>query len=72
MPGEDGFSLIAEVRALAPERGGRVPPAAVSVLASDEDRRRALAAWFQMHLPKPVDPDRLARAIADLASSGRR
>ncbi len=26
MPGEDGFSLLAQVRLLPPERGGRIPP----------------------------------------------
>ncbi len=69
MPDEDGFSLIAKVRALPPERGGRVPAAALTALAGLDDRDRALAAGFQEHIPKPVDVHDLLRSIARLASS---
>jgi CheY-like chemotaxis protein len=46
-----------------------VPAAALTAFASDEDRRRALAAGSQVHLSKPVDPDVLVDTIAML---GRR
>jgi two-component system, chemotaxis family, CheB/CheR fusion protein len=68
MPGQDGFGLIAEVRSLPPERGGRIPAAALSALAGVEDRQRALAAGFQMHIPKPVDIDTLLATLARLAA----
>ena len=65
MPGEDGYSLLQKVRAMG--RGEDVPAAAITALAGEEDRRRALAAGFQMHLVKPVDIDRLAQAVAELS-----
>jgi two-component system CheB/CheR fusion protein len=67
MPGEDGFSFIETVRRLDPERGGHVPAAALTALASDEDRQRALRAGFQMHVAKPVDVDRLVAVVGLLA-----
>lgn len=66
MPGEDGFSFIQKVRCLDPERGGLVPAAALTALASDETRRRALEAGFQLHVPKPVAATRLASVVAAL------
>jgi CheY-like chemotaxis protein len=67
MPGEDGFSFIQRVRRLAPERGGRVPAAALTALTGDEERRRALQAGFQMHVRKPVDAAHLQSIVATLA-----
>ena len=67
MPGEDGFSFIQRVRHLAPERGGRVPAAAITALGRNEDRRRALQAGFQMHIRKPVDATHLQSVVATLA-----
>ncbi|HVJ14513.1 MAG TPA: ATP-binding protein, partial [Polyangiaceae bacterium] len=66
MPEEDGFSFIQKVRLLAPARGGAVPAAALTALASDDDRQRALEAGYQLHIPKPVDAARLASVIGTL------
>jgi two-component system CheB/CheR fusion protein len=55
------------MRALGLGRGGDVPALALTALASEEDRRRALSAGFQMHVSKPVDIDRLTQAVADLS-----
>jgi len=43
---------------------------ALSAYASDEDRDRAIAAGFQMHLAKPVAPSELVGAVSRLAKSG--
>ena len=67
MPGEDGYELIRQVRALPAERGGRTPAAALTAFARGEDRRRALLAGFQMHVAKPVDIQELATVVASLA-----
>ena len=67
MPGDDGYALIRQVRALDEDRGGRVPAAALTAYAKDEDRHRALAAGFQVHLPKPVELAELASVVASLA-----
>ena len=67
MGGEDGYSLIAKVRALPPEQGGATPAAALTAYARVEDRTRALRAGFQMHVPKPVEPMELVAVVANLA-----
>jgi PAS domain S-box-containing protein len=63
MPGEDGYSLIRRVRALAPEQGGRIPAIALTAYSRTKDRVQAVAAGFQMHMPKPVNATELVYAI---------
>lgn len=67
MPGEDGYSLIRRLRSRSPERGGRIPAAALTAYASAQDRTRALLAGFQSHVPKPIEASELAAVIANLA-----
>jgi CheY-like chemotaxis protein len=67
MPDHDGYWFIAQVRALAPDEGGRTPAVALTALAGAEDRARSLLAGFQQHLRKPVSPSELAAAVASLA-----
>jgi PAS domain S-box-containing protein len=66
MPEMDGFDLIREVRS-----GGRkakdLPAVALTAFAHKEDQRRVLLAGFQVHVPKPVDPNDLLVTIASLA-----
>ncbi|BDA68563.1 hypothetical protein RIVM261_020000 [Rivularia sp. IAM M-261] len=66
MPNEDGYSLIRKLRQLEAQRGGWMPAVALTAYAKSEDRRQALLAGFQMHLPKPVEPEELATVIASL------
>ena len=67
MPGEDGYTLIRRVRAGVVPACALIPAAAITAFAREEDRRLALNAGFEMHLSKPVDPDRLLAAVASLA-----
>ena len=67
MPGEDGYSLIARIRELSADQGGRIPAMALTAYARIEDRVRALSAGFQTHAPKPVEPMELVAAVASLA-----
>jgi CheY-like chemotaxis protein len=67
MPGQDGLTFIRKVRSLPPGEGGRIPAAALTAYASSSDRTQALLAGFDMHLPKPVQPDELAAVVARLA-----
>ena len=67
MPEQDGYDLIRSVRALPAERGGEIRAAALSGYATDEDRQRTLAAGFQEHLSKPVDPVVLVSIVRSLA-----
>ncbi len=66
MPGEDGYSLIQKVRALSPAQGGKIPAVALTAYARAEDCRRAMAAGFQLHVAKPVNPDELVASVARL------
>ncbi|MFL5300609.1 MAG: ATP-binding protein [Anaeromyxobacteraceae bacterium] len=70
MPGQDGYSFIREVRRLAPERGGKVPAAALTAFTQSEARQQVLLAGFQLYLPKPIDPAELTDAVARLAGRG--
>lgn len=67
LPGEDGYTLLSKVRAMEAERGARIPAAAVTAYAREEDRRQALLAGFQLHVPKPVNPAQLVAVVANLA-----
>ncbi len=66
MPGVDGYSLLAELRRMPGLE--RVPAIALTGHAMDEDRARALAAGFSVHVPKPVDPDELLRVVRRLTA----
>jgi len=66
MPREDGYELLRRIR--AKERGGRtrLPALALTAYGRPEDRRRTLAAGFNLHLAKPIDPSELVLAVANL------
>ena len=71
MPGEDGFSLIAKVRALPPELGGEIPAIALTAHVRLADRARALSAGFQMFIAKPLEPQELISVLGDLTAHRR-
>jgi signal transduction histidine kinase/ActR/RegA family two-component response regulator len=71
MPGTNGYAMMRRIRALPPERGGRVPAAALTAYVREEDRREALDAGFQRHLAKPVQPDLLAATVASLVAEAK-
>jgi PAS domain S-box-containing protein len=72
MPVVDGYAFIAQLRARPDGAGAEIPAAALTAYARMEDRERALAAGYQMHIVKPVDPRELTRAVASLSASARR
>jgi CheY-like chemotaxis protein len=55
MPNEDGYALMRSLR----RSGDRTPAVALTAYGRGEDRKRALAAGFDMHLSKPIDPGEL-------------
>lgn len=67
MPGEDGYSLISKIRALG--GGNEMPAVALTSYVRVEDRARALSAGFNMFVPKPIQPNELITAIANLAET---
>ena len=69
LPGESGLELIRRVRKLKPEAGGVVPAIALSGGVADRDG--AVAAGFDAHLTKPIEPWAMCRLVATLAFGGR-
>ncbi|AFY40900.1 PAS domain S-box protein [Nostoc sp. PCC 7107] len=68
MPIMDGYMLLRQVRQLPPDKGGEIPAIALTAYAGEIDYKQAMAAGFQRHIPKPVDPLDLAMAIVQLIS----
>jgi PAS domain S-box-containing protein len=66
MPDEDGYALIKRIRARPTEHGGGIPAVALTAYARLEDRMQALAAGFQIHVAKPVEPAELILVIRSL------
>jgi len=56
-----------KVRARPIEQGGRIPAAALTAYTGTEDRKRALRAGYQIHVPKPIEPAELVTVVASLA-----
>lgn len=72
MPDTDGYELLRRVRQLPEAEGGQTPAAAFTAYAGPEDRQRAIAAGFQLHLAKPVSPAALIASLGELAHAAVR
>ena len=66
MPDEDGYTLIRKIRNLPNEQQRNIIAVALTAFTRAQDRMRALAAGFQNHVSKPVEPDELVTVIASL------
>ena len=66
LPDEDGYALLRKANALLDQRGEKIPAVALTAYSSDEDRKRALLAGFEIHIPKPPGPRQLIDVIARL------
>ncbi|MBE9179548.1 PAS domain-containing protein [Oculatella sp. LEGE 06141] len=66
MPMMDGYTLMRQIRKLPIAQGGNIPAIALTAYAGEYNQRQALSAGFQQHLPKPIEPDTLIMAIAQL------
>ncbi len=60
LPGMDGYEVARRIRETVP----KARLVAVTGYGQPEDRERALAAGFEAHLVKPVDPEELDRLLA--------
>ena len=69
MPGEDGYQLLAKVRALNLNDGRFLPAVAITAYAREEDRLKALSCGFQAYLAKPIELSELITAVSDAARS---
>lgn len=72
MPDQDGYELVVRLRRREAEGGGKFRAIALTAYARDEDRDRALAAGFDRHLVKPIEPDTLVEVVAKLSSETQR
>jgi len=61
MPGMNGYEVAMRLRATPAHHGALL--VALTGWGQDEDKRRAMAAGFDHHLTKPVDPAQLLRLI---------
>jgi signal transduction histidine kinase/ActR/RegA family two-component response regulator len=66
LPAEDGYSLIRQIRLREAGHESHLPAIALTGYARADDRDRVLAAGFQAHVPKPVEPSELIAAIVDV------
>ena len=66
LPDRDGYALIRQIRQHEAEHGGFLPAVALTGFARAEDRARILAAGFQAHLPKPVEPIELTAVVSSV------
>jgi CheY-like chemotaxis protein len=71
MPGMNGYDLISRIRQLGEEHGGRTPAMALTAYAGFDDRKRALAAGYEMHIPKPFVAAELISAAIFLTERQR-
>ncbi len=67
MPNVDGYELIKRIRTGA-SRHVKLPAVALTALTRVEDRVKALAAGYHMHVAKPVEPTELLTVVASLAA----
>lgn len=68
LPDMDGFQLIRKIRELPADSGGETPAVALTGSGHPEDGPAALKAGFNSYLRKPVEPNELARTLAQLAA----
>ena len=71
MPDMDGYRLLQHIRTLPDQQEKPLPAIAVTAYAREEDRLRALEHGFQEHVAKPIEPETLAMAIAELIADLR-
>ena len=63
MPEEDGYSLIRRVRQMPADAEKKLPAIALTAYVRRQDAEAAIGAGFDCHLPKPVSPAQLIKAI---------
>lgn len=69
MPDIDGYELLRQVRTWTNSHHQQIAAIALTAYAGEFDQRQALAVGFQMHIAKPVEPEALASAVAQVVRS---
>lgn len=68
MSDEDGYWLVGKLRQLPANKGGRIPAIALTAFAGMDDRIKILAAGYQIHITKPIEPDELIAVVASFVA----
>ncbi|KAF3886821.1 MULTISPECIES: response regulator [Nostocales] len=66
MPRENGCSLIRCIRMHEDKRVSQIPAIAITAWMAEDGRAIAFESGFDMYVEKPIDPEELAAAIAEL------
>ena len=66
MPDINGYTLIRQIRTLSPDQGGEIPAIALTAYAGEVNQQLAIAAGFQQHISKPIEPVVLMQVILDI------
>ena len=73
MPEQDGYRTLQQIRDDEIARGqATVPAVALTAFSQREDKLKALASGFQVHMAKPVDPGEMIAILAALAAREER
>lgn len=74
MPRQDGYTTLSRIRAHESRMGSAwgecIPVIALTAFSAPEDRRRALAAGFALHVGKPATAEQLGQAILSIGRDG--
>jgi CheY-like chemotaxis protein/anti-sigma regulatory factor (Ser/Thr protein kinase) len=68
LPGEDGLTFLRKLRHLP---GGDVPAVALTAFVRPEDREVALAAGFDAHVAKPIEPEEFLHIVTQVLRDRR-
>jgi signal transduction histidine kinase len=68
LPGEDGLTFLRKLRHLP---GGDVPAVALTAFVRPEDREVALAAGFDAHVAKPIEPEAFLHTVTQVLRDRR-
>lgn len=63
MPDMDGYALVHQIREQQSEQNGKIPAIALTAYAGELNQQHALAAGFQQHVTKPIEPEVLIQTI---------
>ena len=63
MPKMDGYALLRQIRERSPDQGGNILAIAITAYAGESNQQKVLAAGFQQHITKPIEPETLLKTI---------
>ena len=66
MPNMDGYKATQTIRTFADKEKARIPIAAMTANAFEEDREMALAKEMNGHIAKPIDADKIRKMLISI------